>query len=140
MSLLTCGGCWNWIGHLVKFNYGQIQVDGQPRPSHRVSWMLHFGKIPDGMCVLHKCDNPSCVRPDHLFLGTTATNNTDRHLKNRDARGSRSGKSVLTEELVQQIRTLYKRGEFGSQRIANMLGLKKPTVKHVLRGRTWKWI
>lgn len=130
--------CWNWAGHLGKFNYGQIQVNGRPEPAHRVSWELRFGTIPDGMCVLHRCDNPSCVNPHHLFLGTNLDNIKDRHAKNRDARGERSGKSTLTNDQVIQIKRLYRPKVFGCRKIGKQLGIDHSTVCHVISGRTWK--
>jgi len=81
--------CWEWTGARLK--YGLLSVKGRPRWAHRVSWVLTYGTIPPGLCVLHHCDNPPCVRPDHLFLGTTLENIADRDRKGRQARGDRSG-------------------------------------------------
>ena len=64
-------------------SYGMISVKGKSWPAHRLSWTLAYGPIPEGMCVCHHCDNPPCVRPDHLFLGTRADNNRDRDQKGR---------------------------------------------------------
>lgn len=76
--------CWLWTGNTRHFGYGVIRVDGgKQEATHRVSWRLHFGEIPDGMCVLHRCDVPACVRPDHLFLGDRAANNADMAAKRR---------------------------------------------------------
>lgn len=79
------GQCWIWTGSTSE-GYGQINVgggDGRHDWAHRVSWEIHHGPIPDGLWVLHRCDNPSCVRPDHLFLGTVADNNRDMIAKGR---------------------------------------------------------
>ena len=75
--------CWIWTGARSQFGYGNLTTNGKQENAHRVSWEIHFGPIPDGMRVLHACDNPPCVRPFHLFLGTQKDNNRDRETKGR---------------------------------------------------------
>ena len=78
------GDCWEWIAFRLKSGYGRFWYKGAPHQAHRVSWMLHnLSEIPKGQCVLHRCDNPPCVNPDHLFLGTDADNVRDRDQKGR---------------------------------------------------------
>jgi hypothetical protein len=79
-------GCWLWTGWTSRFGYGRIKRDNRECLTHRVSWELTNGPIPDGMCVLHRCDVPACVRPDHLFLGTKTDNAADRTAKGRTHR------------------------------------------------------
>jgi hypothetical protein len=79
--------CWSWRGAKDGMGYGTLGGDNTETPAHRVSWMIHFGEIPKGMCVLHRCDNPSCVNPNHLFLGTRLDNARDRDAKERGYRG-----------------------------------------------------
>jgi hypothetical protein len=77
--------CWEWTaGSRGKTGYGSLKVNKKVIDSHRVSWMIYFGSIPDGMCVCHKCDNRKCIRPDHLFLGTKGDNNRDMFRKGRN--------------------------------------------------------
>lgn len=83
-------GCWTWIASTVS-GYGSIGVEGKTEKAHRVSWRLHEGKIPDGIKVLHSCDNTRCVNPDHLFLGTQKENIYDMMAKGRDRKSPRPG-------------------------------------------------
>lgn len=96
-------GCWLWIGAVVPDGYGSMYWGGGGRTTlkaHRASWILHVGPLNDEQHVLHRCDTPACVNPDHLFLGTNADNVADRCIKGRSARirGSQQGRSKLTED------------------------------------------
>jgi hypothetical protein len=135
-------GCWTWIGMLDKDGYGRAKITHEGKkirgPAHRVSWMIHRGPIPDGLEVLHKCDNPPCVNPDCLFLGTTADNNADRDAKGRQARGERCSLTKHTPELVQAIRREYVPRKMSIPKLAEKYGLSASTVGKIIRRQTWK--
>ncbi len=103
--------CWEWTGARHISGYGHFGTEGKTYRAHRFAWQIWNGEISKGLYVLHKCDNPSCVNPDHLFLGTAADNNRDRHLKGRDAAYKRSGelnwRSKFTNEQVRAIRRIH---------------------------------
>lgn len=82
--------CWWWLAGKDKDGYGRIKVRGKTFQAHRFSWCIHNKKIPDGMSVLHQCDNSSCVNPEHLFLGTALDNNRDRDSKGRNGYSKRT--------------------------------------------------
>ena len=127
-------GCWEWTGSRHPDGAGQLQAPGSPQhgrgsPLHapRVSWELHYGPIPEGLWVLHRCDNRPCVRPDHLFLGTHDDNMRDMADKGR------TGNRKLTAEQVSEMRRLYTTG-VGAYRLSRLFGLNKRTVQHIIRG------
>ena len=142
--------CWLWRGCLDNKGYGRIGIGYKPFRTHRYSWILHFGKIPvgpgyHGTCVLHKCDNPPCVRPDHLFLGTAADNAADRNKKGRTSHdtgspGESSGKSKLCSKQVLEIRALYSSGVHTYKELGTMFGISKRQVGTIVNFQNWKHI
>lgn len=132
-------GCWLWMGACAVNGYGHFALDAsQPaRPilSHRASWLLHNGPIPDGLCVLHKCDVRQCVRPDHLFLGTRTDNMRDASKKARLAYGERHVNTPLTSEQVRQILV----SNAPLVRLAEQFSVSARTIDNIKSGRTWKY-
>ena len=139
-------GCWLWVGaSRTTFGYGVISRGGRRSQigAHRASWEIHFGPIPDGMSVLHRCDNPPCVRPDHLFLGTQSDNIRDMARKARlggqcsseGTKGERNGNARLTEQQVAEIRALG--GTMSQQRIADRFGITQAHVSSILLRQRW---
>jgi len=131
-------GCWVWLGSLNNRKYGKIKFLGRCISSHRLSWELHNNKIiPHGMCVLHRCDNPPCVNPDHLFLGTNSENSKDMTNKNRQAKGIRNGQSVLTEDAVLEIR---RRSNESSRSLGLEFNVSKTTILNIINRKRWRHI
>jgi Flp pilus assembly pilin Flp len=140
--------CVEWTGWRDPHGYGLAKVgpgtQGRAR-AHRVVWKEANGPIPDGMCVLHRCDNPSCVNVDHLWLGTVAENNRDRSLKGRSShrsvnRGVAHGQARLTEETVLNIRKRYAAGDRRRKAIAASVGVSVGTVRAVIDRQSWAWL
>lgn len=133
-------GCWGWSGFCNFFGYGQISLpSGNATNAHRVSWELHYGTIPEGMWVLHRCDNPPCVNPEHLFLGTHEDNMRDMAQKNRSPKGESSPVSKLTDDIVREMRSLRAQG-WSQQRIADKFGVSQPLVGMVCRRKIWSHV
>lgn len=134
------GGCWIFLGSFAGNGYGQFWDNSSKRRkgAHRISYELHFGNIPIGMNVLHRCDNRKCVNPDHLFLGTQHDNICDMVSKDRHAfKGSRHGMARLNEEAVQQILILLADGSFKQITLAAMFGVSPTTICEIKTGRKW---
>lgn len=134
------GGCWEWQGAKHHKGRGYISrgraVEGMAF-THRVAWELTHGPIPDGLVVCHACDNPPCVNPAHLFLGTIAANNADCRAKGRQHSGYK-----LTDVDVQQIRDRYRCDGPGrpsnGQELADEFGITKSYLNQVVNGHRWK--
>ena len=134
--------CWVWIGYRDAFGYGQIGIGGRKLEfTHRLAWQLANGPIPAGLLVLHTCDNPPCVRPSHLFLGTHADNTADMMAKGRHRcvplRGEQNGHARLTGDQVEDIRRFYTGGGISQRRLARLFCVVQGTIGHILHGRTW---
>lgn len=133
--------CWEWTGTRLKTGYGMMGIDGKLQYAHRFA-MMHSGvELRDGDCVCHRCDNPACVRVDHLFVGTRADNNADKMKKGRYRGGSgeNHGLAKLTRESVLHARNMS-RGGIGSRRIAKQLGVARSTIQQAISGETWKCV
>ncbi len=136
----VASGCWEWAGPRDKLGYGYLKALGTQK-AHRVSYVLFCGPIPDGLCVCHHCDNPPCVNPVHLFLGTSADNSADMVSKNRQLRGEAvicpTAKRRLTEEEVRSIRRRLESGETPGS-IGRSLNVSVTNIYHIRSGKTWK--
>ncbi len=130
------GECWPWLGHLSSRGYGQIRtgLSGDRRETaHRASWRLAHGQVPSDLFVCHRCDNPPCVNPAHLFLGTTQENTADRHTKGRSLRGAEHGSAKLTDAQVAEIRELWLWGSQGKA-LAIRFGVSQSLISGIGTG------
>src|SRR6266436_3883570 len=132
--------CWNWKAGKNKGGYGVFYLEHSHHnePSirdfaHRLSWQFANGPIPDGKWVLHKCDNPPCVNPNHLFVGTVADNQKDMAQKGRGSTHRR----ILTPDQVLEIRKKYVRGVYGYIRLAKEYGVGPSTIHDLIVKRNW---
>lgn len=144
--------CWLWVGAFGRGGYGKFTDDSKrTRGAHRIAWELTNGLIPTGLFVCHNCDNPQCVRPAHLFLGTAADNMRDKVEKGRQAKGPNVGpknptkgeahhKSKLNAEKVREIRRLYSEGLLSEDAIAVQYGVHQTTINCILRWKTWRHV
>jgi hypothetical protein len=135
--------CWLWIGGRTRLNgYGIISADGHSTTAHRVAWTLTQGPIPDGLYVLHNCptgDNPLCVNPAHLWLGTIADNNRDRVNKgSADTHGILHPGHRLTEAEVLMIRARYAQGDVFLKDLGSEYGVHFGTIHSIVTRKTWK--
>jgi hypothetical protein len=139
---LTLGKCWVWTGYRIEEGYGQLTVNNRPCPAHRYSYELHFGKPPDSLCVCHHCDNPPCVNPAHLFLGTNQDNVDDKVAKGRCLVGERHGRAKLSDDQVREMRRRYRpRSKTdGALAMAKEFGVSEPTVRQIIARRIWTHI
>lgn len=140
--------CWEWAGQKDKDGYGVLSssiLDGKIKRlrAHRYSWKMNFGDIPSGMFVCHKCDNPSCVNPKHLFLGTPKDNTQDMLKKGRrpnttGTRGEDHPKAKLTWEKVRLIRKLYLSSNYTNRELGKRFEIGDRQIGYIVRNETWK--
>lgn len=133
--------CWPFDGATNGYGYGRLTVDGKPQAAHRLAYELEHGEIPAGLFVLHRCDNPPCCNPAHLYLGTHADNMRDMDERgrrvNRQARGAANGRAKLAVNDVVEIRRLASAGE-PQRQIAEQFQITQAAVSSIVTRRTWK--
>ena len=138
-------GCIEFTGYRQKNGYGVKRRGPRTFLAHRLAYEDAFGPIPEGMCVCHRCDNPACVNPEHLFLGTHEENMADmvrkgrspKHSKSRDMRGVRNSRHKLTEETATWAMARMLAGE-PQKSVAQAFGVSPVTINHLWTGKNWR--
>ncbi len=133
-------GCWLWTGGCTKTGYGNFwPTQHFHLGAHRMSWVIKNGPDPN-LFVCHKCDTPSCVNPDHLFLGDHVANAIDSFQKGRGQEGERHYAAKLKEADVREIRRLYAGNGISQDEIAKMFGVGQMTISNIITRKSWKSI
>lgn len=141
-------GCWDWKGPISKGGYPVMSCRRQigSDRGHKASWIIHFGEIPERMHICHKCDNPVCTNPDHLWIGTHKENNDDKIAKGRSRykqppikKGSENASAVLNERKVKEIKGLLNEGH-SSYGIGKEFGVSKTTILRIKNGINWSHV
>lgn len=128
--------CWFWIGAMTSVGYGEVTFRGRRTLAHRAMYEVFNGPIPDGLMILHSCDRPCCINPNHLRAGTQVHNMKDMKDRNRQSRGSHRPLSKLTENDVRNIKAMIAQGTPQSQ-IAEAFGISQPKISRINTGKAW---
>lgn len=139
--------CWEWCKYKIPSGYGQVGWQGKVQLAHRVAWVLTYGPIPDGFGVLHRCDNPPCCNPEHLFLGTHQENMEDMVSKGRHLAkyklmrvGEKHPNAKLTDATVKLIREVCSEHPCEYTRLSRYFGVAPNTIGDILRGKNWRHV
>lgn len=138
-------GCWVWSGAKNGSGYGTIGIrrgyDRQvPMLTHRFSWELHHGPIPEGLWVLHRCDNPPCCNPAHLFLGTPMDNTRDMYSKGRGRAPTKGESHAMAKLSDEDVRSILRASESSGVELAARFGVSPTTIGYIRKRRTWRHI
>lgn len=138
------GECWVWTACRNPDGYGKVSVNGRVVGAHRAAWERDNGPVPEGLCVLHRCDVPACVNPSHLFLGSHQENMRDREAKGRGGYGHMTGEAhgcaKLSESDVRDIRAAYAAGGCFQRELAQRYGVYQTVISKIVRGKLWKQV
>lgn len=136
--------CWEWKSKKGTFLRAYTRYKGKSWNASRLAWFLINGEIPDGLIICHKCDNPPCCNPNHLFLGTFQDNVDDRERKGRNKTphclGEDHGGHKLTESDVREIRKLYQTTSHNYYTLSEIYGVCFSAIRNVIKGRSWGWL
>lgn len=132
--------CWPWQASRLPRGYGRLTINGTGAYAHRIAYTLKVGKIPPGFSVCHKCDNPACCNPAHLFLGTHLANMKDCNMKWRSAFGVTNGSAKLTSKAVIDLRKEWSNGAppGWQRRMANKYGVSQTAISKIVLNKRWR--
>jgi hypothetical protein len=133
-------GCWPWAGSTDRDGRGKLNVGGVPQLAARIAYKLHYGDIPEGKVVCHKCDNTKCVNPEHLFLGTQADNVRDMHEKGRARKRAVSGTAHHNAKLDADAVCVIRRSDASASQLAEQFGVSRAVIYDVRNGKIWKHV
>ncbi len=137
-------GCLEWRGYCNPYGYGEIRIGGKLYKTHRYAFELAHGPIPEGLVICHRCDNPPCCNPEHLFLGTHADNHADCIQKGRarynPLRGEESTSAILAAENVITIRAQYAAGRATQTELARKYGVTQSTIWLIVHNKKWRHV
>lgn len=139
-------GCWLWTAYIGTWGYGRFMLNGKAEKAHRVAWSLVYGPIPIGQLILHRCDTPACVRPEHLFLGSNKDNYDDMEAKGRKgvgvhfSNGEEHCNARLTDSSVGHLREMYAGGDYTYEQLSAIFGIHPSTVASAIRRITWRHV
>jgi predicted XRE-type DNA-binding protein len=139
VDVLDSDCCWEWQGYRDSRGYGTVGVGGREGGTewaHRVAFSLTRGPIPKGLMVCHRCDNPPCCNPWHLFLGTALVNNRDAQAKGRNRKGENHPQAKLSDLVVAEIRSRYAEGGVSQSQLARLYGVTQSHISNIVTGRT----
>ncbi|QDH94161.1 hypothetical protein Ro103_43 [Escherichia phage vB_EcoP-Ro103C3lw] len=136
LSKVTYTGCIEFTGKLDSNGYGRVMVDRNRHLVHRLSYQIHKGPIPDGMVVMHSCDNRGCINPEHLSVGTQRDNMQDKMTKGRQSRGARLRKSSLTDLDIMAIRSSLS----STSELSDRYSVSRVTIRNIQRRKTWQHV
>lgn len=131
--------CWEWTRAMTQLGYGVVRMDGRNFFVHRIAFFLTHGPFPNALKICHKCDNPKCCNPDHLFLGTQADNLHDMFRKDRRpaAKGVGTAAAKLNDAIVREIRERYAKGGVTHRKLASEYGIAYSGIFGIVNRITW---
>jgi hypothetical protein len=130
----SAGMCWEWLGNKTDGGYGRFRLDGRRQLAHRLSYEAYYGPIPEDILVLHRCNNTSCVNPNHLYLGGASENMKDR------VRDLNQHSAKLTENEVRGIRGALILTKIPQHTLAYMFGVSDGTISEIKHNKRWDWV
>lgn len=141
-KVIKTKACWEWQAGKCSYGYGRFKLEGRYVGAHRYSYVIHYGELPKGLLVMHSCDNPSCVNPNHLSLGTNKDNMDDKVNKGRQSRllGSLNGRSKFTENQILEMRDKYVPYKYSVKRLAQDYNISEVVMYRIIHRILWKHI